>query len=748
MIWGKLTLSRFPFALALAIAALTLLYTGSTNLVQATNFNPTVNVTMSDQTAGGHPDITTDTTIPGNAASSPFFEQAFTFLPDTLAIATDAQVRDGTRAADFDFSLRIGAFNSQCLGFFGSPPDIPFQHATTSRAQVAPFLDGNNDGGNDPNGNPYPNPGDGVKNAVEAYPKYLVQSVPGGEIVRFWGRTILLNVLPVDVHYLIYPAGALGLPAALGKPVLVTFNTGDVGAAPSPSFVTDTCSPYQAQVKSFGLPHDNPDTGVDESNPASQPLGFPGGLQTNPAPSQVLFSTTLLSIRDADNDAVDNSDDSCMYNPNVGTPYQGAPFGDFGDLFESPARDGIDASCDNAAVFTDGNATAWAANGANSTCRAGAADNGFVAQVGGSDCDRDGYPNRGDNCPQVANGLLPDGLIDEDPLDQIDNDGDGQIDEDPVDGVDNPQVVPTSQLDSELLLAGATYSVDGGPKNDATGDACDVNPNVPDGHFHQPLLISAKCITGGGNNDSDGDGYCDATEAGLGSNPALPGSTPENLAFPTVCSDGVDNDGDTNTDLADSGCQKTQHEIAIKKIVGDPTTCSASQPNPKGNYLLHVKNNGPSSSETVEVGILIDAQPVAANPTGTIFPPVPSHRSAATGVTILNSGATITSSGPINIDGDIDLEWLTKAVVTGIGSGTTVVIIKVDYPGCLLNGNANATDYLVSTDICHFSNSDVAPLGLFGAADCDGPSPNPDDGGQDANNSNDGPVNVAVDDQS
>lgn len=108
---------------------------------------------------------------------------------------------------------------------------------------------------------------------------------------------------------------------------------------------------------------------------------------------------------------------------------------------------------------------------------------------------------------------------------------------------------------------------DGGPRSDSMGDECDPRPTVADGEYLAVAIIDAICITPGV--DSDSDGYCDATETALGSLTGSAGSTPEHdmvqppfpLArngalggVPTACSDGVDNDGDTNIDGADTGC--------------------------------------------------------------------------------------------------------------------------------------------------------------------------------------------------
>jgi len=89
------------------------------------------------------------------------------------------------------------------------------------------------------------------------------------------------------------------------------------------------------------------------------------------------------------------------------------------------------------------------------------------------------------------------------------------------------------------------------------------------------------------------------------------------------------------------------------------------------------------------------------------------------------SGAAVTAftaSEPINIDGDTDVEWLAKALVTVDNSGITQVNVDVTFPTCsgppISPDNSNP-DYIVSVDLCH--GNDVG-LGLFGgtvgSADC------------------------------
>lgn len=55
--------------------------------------------------------------------------------------------------------------------------------------------------------------------------------------------------------------------------------------------------------------------------------------------------------------------------------------------------------------------------------------------------------------------------------------------------------------------------------------------------------------------DTDGDGWIDTVENQLGSDPANPANTPESVAIPVSCFDGLDNDLDSFADDTDPGCQ-------------------------------------------------------------------------------------------------------------------------------------------------------------------------------------------------
>ena len=258
-----------------------------------------------------------------------------------------------------------------------------------------------------------------------------------------------------------------------------------------PSQITDFCTALKSFVMLKGT------TAGGYARGANPPAGTGINLEGSGATGTHLYGSYVASWRQADGDAYENNIDTCPLNTNTDTD----PFVNKGaDL------DGIDASCDDAPSTNDG-----------------------------SDKDNDGFDNNQDNCPEVDN---------------------------------------ATQLDSESTTIYSSAAPDGGPRGDSIGDLCEANDTVSNGHFHVVFNIIAKCI---GGTDGDDDGYCDtidpndasaangntgvglpellALEFGFGSVDA--GATPISPATKgvgTVCTDGIDNDGDGNTDGADAGC--------------------------------------------------------------------------------------------------------------------------------------------------------------------------------------------------
>ena len=92
----------------------------------------------------------------------------------------------------------------------------------------------------------------------------------------------------------------------------------------------------------------------------------------------------------------------------------------------------------------------------------------------------------------------------------------------------------------------------------------------------------------------------------------------------------------------------------------------------------------------------------------------------------------MTQSGLINVDGDSDVEWLTKAVVSVKHSpATTTVQFSVNFPA---SSCTSGPDFMMTVDLCH--GNDIAPLGVAPLnGNCAGAASS--DGGQDRNSAND-----------
>ena len=164
---------------------------------------------------------------------------------------------------------------------------------------------------------------------------------------------------------------------AYGYPsVVVLQQASAAGSAepPAPSPVTDFCTPLKTVNVSYGETKDNPDTPANEG-------GIP--IRTLPgAGTQIPGISYYASQRDADGDGIENSLDPCPFTPDtVWDPRGPTPQPADNDLFAgSPSGDGIPDTCDPS-------------------------PNDATPAIGSqpTDYDGDGFLNRGDNCPLVAN---------------------------------------------------------------------------------------------------------------------------------------------------------------------------------------------------------------------------------------------------------------------------------------------------------------------------------------------------------
>lgn len=723
----------------LIAASFVFLGRGSEN-AEASAFRPVLTAGVSSNSAGVAADISETAdwgTTPFNPARS-FPSSSVYFTPQDWGIPDCSPTGScpyafGHGTGSFTSTTTFGVLGSQCaldvpVSFSNNPghPDGMRNASTNPSDSISP-------GAAFANLNADVNPANGVLDGAEHWNDLLNGLIGAGILPSTPPRErqiLSTNALGTEVwvDVLTYDPGLLaGAPAALGFPTLFILENANPLNPPTPGIITDTCGLFNGFTQNSnasnaeficndtvdndgdgfvndGCETQNPTVFVPEAacadnvdddgdgfvNDGCPAQGPPGAVhRTNPGPGTKLFSLNSESSRDADQGP------SAPVEPSLPGPLGLSGRGFVNNLDTCPFTPNLGSPLFPGGQPFNGDPGEAPGDGIDARC------DPTPTTASGGDVDGDIYLNRADNCPLVANGPLP-----------------GQ----------------NNQQDLGEFAAGSP--VDGGPASDSIGDNCDLNPTVADGHYHNVLNIRPICIAGGPFSDGDGDGWCDIEEAALGASPTSAASTPETLAVPGSCSDGADNDGDASTDLSDTGCQLPQHDLSIKKLNGATLTCNPSNTN---GYNV-VLNNNQAVNENGQISIYLDSQPSYVPAPG----PSPAPGKSAGSVSSV-SGATVTASGPINIDGDADVEWLTLATVSvNNAPASTTVHFNVTYPACGGGPNSTAVDYMVAVDLCHAN--DVAPLGvnpLFG--DCAGGAA---DGGQDANSGNDGVVTRSVDDVS
>jgi len=347
-------------AVSLALVLSVLMAVMAVRDTEAITFNPTITASLSTQAAGQPADATTVFSLPKGSAQ--FFVQ-ITWTPPEFTVARDVPL--GALTAKLNSLATLGLANQACNTAFvvnfdstaaGAPPGSGMLNASVNTADTVTYLQQFDD----LNGNNLPD-------AVDKYPDFLNRMFPGvTPLARRFGQASV-GGKPVSLNLVVFEPGVTlpapygTLPAEWGYPsVSVLQNNGDPGAETVVSAITDFCTPLRSEVVVYGVSKDNPDTAANE-----------GGVtvQTNPAAAGTYsFHARSISLWDADNDDIDNSLDTCPYNANVGDPTVAGSGDQDGD--------GIDDACDPT----------------------------LNEATGGSDHDGDGYVNRLDFCPLVADG--------------------------------------------------------------------------------------------------------------------------------------------------------------------------------------------------------------------------------------------------------------------------------------------------------------------------------------------------------
>ena len=338
-------LARVGLAAAVAVS---LLWIGGHG-AQAGSFNLTTTWSVSNTVADSPSEITTEFEWPEGDV---FFSLAVSFWPTGWQITPSSEVAIGVQRGTLDMVFQVGVFNSPCNTQI--PIHWDTMNATTDKSQTVTYEDGFDDSN-----------GDGNIDFIDMYPDFNDRILGPAEPIM---REANIADLPGGAgkmlgQFLYYEPGATiagrTLDPALGYPIVAVIgNVGDPEAVPKPSAATDTCTPLPGTWVELGTAED----GTILSKTPKQ-----AGTYT--------FSGLSVGQRDADGDGYENNLDPCPLTADADWDPRAASAVGPGDA----DGDGLPSSCDPD-------------------------DNGAKA-----DQDGDGYSNREDNCPLVANGVAAGG---------------------------------------------------------------------------------------------------------------------------------------------------------------------------------------------------------------------------------------------------------------------------------------------------------------------------------------------------
>jgi hypothetical protein len=493
--------------LMVALAAMLLIFAHSDNPAQAHTFHPSgAPVTLSDYNLGANADITI-----------PFLLQAPDAWFDSymLALASPeflhSSVTKGETVGYVLFDTMLGLVNQGCLTMIpvnfrlveGSTDNSPGNTWGSVGPIVSPFQNYTQDDGDIDQDGHVDNPayaGNGVQDGADWYPTFLnalfggltpTHRYFGSQLVQGTSTRVIIQIImfnPGDLYNLPSIPSSELLTAAAGMPALVILND---PTAVQPQQIEDFCSPLVTTTILCGMTDSDPDN--PQSVDPDCDVGTGSEVRgTNPSSPGTYFLRTLTqSLRDADDDGIENWVDTCPLSGNPDNWDPRAPI-------HTNVANGADDDGDNIANVCDPQ----------------------PGEPTTHDQDEDGWGNRVDNCPSVYN-----------PGVGIPNQGQWDLD----------------------IVDWATAVPDGGPRADNIGPECDPHPTSPDGHYHFALTIDRMCLGGtdadldgvcddypgenDANDDTDGDGVLDEVDNCIGrANPHPAGLT---QMSPDINSNGI-----------------------------------------------------------------------------------------------------------------------------------------------------------------------------------------------------------------
>jgi hypothetical protein len=525
--------------LALAVGILGLLLVSSSVKAVPPPFNVSVTTDVTDTEHLANANIESEFNVSDDPWPAAYYQNQVSFTPSEWGVPESADIPIGAVVGTLAADATLGWFNNPCNRDLGGYLHIDFDPLLNCSIDTSDTIEWNQD-----LGSPYFDDTDGIPGGCDKYPDFLNEMFPGitprtrHAGFEYIGVNVSLNFLTFEPGTNLPLPGMPSFSPDLGYVAMSVLNNPKAPLVKNQ--ITDNCAPLTTATVYYGLTLDNPGTGANEAGYEWRTNPQYGGTYT--------FNGFAGSMRDADDDSIDNFLDTCPHIANEGDPRINWSGDD--------DKDGIDNVCD---PTPDLNTNAL-------------------------DHDGDGFPNRQDNCPVVPNGLTEDNpawddQADEDfdgigdACDQDDWNDDGDI-TDPGEPTgfsastpDGDQAVVWFSTDFEISGPEPGQDTDGDGFEDAEEANLGSDPDDADS-TPEHTDVAGTCtdeldndldgyiddIDGGCEDDSDGDGASDEGEEDLGSDPDDADSTPEDASVAGTCDDGVDNDLDGDIDAEDDGC--------------------------------------------------------------------------------------------------------------------------------------------------------------------------------------------------
>jgi hypothetical protein len=444
------------------------MFMGHDARAQSNFFAPCATLQLSSTAPNAPSDLQGQFGLGLNAACEPFSSPdvmqwnsggLITFAPKEWTVAKAGDVDIGAKVGKFDSKAILGLLNNGCNTILNVPFDL-FNGTIDQGSKVdkRPVLD--------ENGNPNPDllfpmrdvDGNGVPDSAEKWPSYLnaVAERAGmkfdGLRARFVGvNTNAVSGTTVVLNFLVFEPGStvsdeIQLDPLLGYPAVTILQDPSSVASPKDP-PNDFCAPLWTSFSLSGTANGKT-------------------FRSNPGDGLYNFVTWVNPANDADNDGIENSLDPCATTPTTDWNPRGNSVQNPGDQ----DGDGIPDACDPQPTSKD------------QSCNS-------LMGISNSDEDCDGWANRADNCPLIANGVKTreNPAINPNPPDnQVDDDGDGIGNAcDPHPAEDDGANLPVCIVMQATVGAGGTASLT--PEQVRALTPCDpFAPITPQGQTPAP----------------------------------------------------------------------------------------------------------------------------------------------------------------------------------------------------------------------------------------------------------------------